>query len=148
MRIYVDTSVLVAAHTREPHTDLAQAWLVAQSGGGLILSTWALVECDSAVAIKRRRGEMDADGQATAIADINAFATCFAPFIVPAEDDYRRARTLCRHAASGLRAGDALHLAMALRWDVTHFATLDKILATNAIAHGLVTLVMPPSTGA
>ncbi|MHB8254827.1 MAG: type II toxin-antitoxin system VapC family toxin [Acidiferrobacter sp.] len=106
------------------------------------------MECDSAVAIKRRRGEMDADGQAAAIADINAFVAYFAPFMVPVAEDYQRARALCRHAASGLRTGDALHLAMALRWDVTHFATLDKILAANAIAHGLATLVMPPSTGA
>ena len=100
------------------------------------------------MAIKRRRGEMDADGQAAAIADINAFAECFAPIIVPTEEDYQRARALCRHAASGLRAEDALHLAMALRWDVTHLATLDTILAANAIAHGLATLVMPPSVGA
>lgn len=148
MRVYVDTSVLVAAHTREPHTDIAQEWLSAQSGGGLILSTWALVECDSAVAIKLRRGEMDADGQAAAMADINAFAACFAPFAVPVEEDCQRARELCRHAASGLRAGDSLHLAMALRLDATHFATLDKILATNAAAHGLATLIMPLGTSA
>ena len=148
MRIYVDTSVLMTAHTREPHADLAQAWLVAQSSGGLILSTWALVKCGDAVAIKRRHGEIDADGQAGAIADVSAFTARFSPFIAPMEEDYQRARTLCRHAASGLRAGDALHFAMTLRWDITHFATPGRVLATNALAHGLATPVMPPSTGA
>jgi predicted nucleic acid-binding protein len=141
MRAYVDTSVLVAAHTREPYTGIAQAWLAEQSGGGLLLSTWALVECDSALSIKLRRSEMDAAGQAVAIADIDAFATRFTPFVVPAEADYQRARELCRHAGSGLRAGDSLHLAMALRLNATHFATLDKVLAANAVAHGLTTVI-------
>jgi hypothetical protein len=54
MRVYVDTSVLVAAHVREPHTDLAQRWF-SEQGSGLLFSMWGLVECDSALAIKRRR---------------------------------------------------------------------------------------------
>lgn len=143
MRVYVDTSVLVAAHTREPHTDIAQAWLAAQSAGGLLLSTWTLVECDSAMAIKVRRGELDAAGQVAAIADIDAFSARFAPFIVPVEADCQRGRELCRHTASGLRAGDSLHLAMAMRLGATHFATLDKVLGANAAAHGLATVITP-----
>lgn len=146
MRTYVDTSVLVAAHIREPFTDIAQAWLAAQSAGGLLISTWALVECDSAMAIKVRRGELDAAGQAAAIADIGAFAAHFAPFVVPLDADYLRARALCRHAASGLRAGDSLHLAIARRLEAFHFATLDNILATNAAAHGMATVITLPGT--
>lgn len=146
MRVYVDTSVLVAAYTREPHTDIAQAWLAAQSGGALMLSTWTLVECDSAMAIKLRRGELDNAEQAAAIADIEAFAALFSPFVVPTEADHQRSRELCRHAASGLRAGDSLHLAMALRLNATHFATFDKILAANAAAHGLAMVITLPSS--
>jgi len=146
--VYVDTSVLVAAHTREPHTAAAQAWLSAQSGGGLILSTWTLGECDSAISIKVRRGELDAKGQAAAIADIDAFVARFSPFTIPREEDFQRARELCRHAASRLRAGDALHLAMALRLGATQFATLDQILSTNAQAHGLTGAITLPDTGA
>ena len=83
MPVYMDTSVLVAAHTREPHTVLAQTWLAGQSSSGLILSTWALVECDSALAIKRRRGELDEIGPMAASADIDAFAARFAPLVTP-----------------------------------------------------------------
>jgi len=146
MRVYVDTSVLVAAHTREPYTDIAQAWLAAQSGSTLLLSTWTLLECDSAMAIKLRRGELDHAGQMAAIADINAFAACFPSFVVPTEADHQRSRELCRHAASGLRAGDSLHLAMALRLNASHFATLDKVLAANAAAHGLALVITLPSS--
>jgi predicted nucleic acid-binding protein len=137
MPVYVDTSVLVAAHTREPHTGVAQAWLAEQSGGGLILSTWALLECESALAIKWRRGELDDAGKLAASADIEAFAAYFAPWAVANEADHLRARELCRHAPSGLRAGDALHLALALRLKASHFATLDRILGNNAAAQGM-----------
>lgn len=138
MRVYVDTSVLVAAHTREPHTVVAQTWLAGQSGGGLILSTWMLLECESVLAIKLRRGELDAAGQAAASADIDEFAGHFVPCVVPNEADHQRARDLCRHAPSGLRAGDALHLAIAQRLQASHFATLDRTLANNAATHGLI----------
>jgi predicted nucleic acid-binding protein len=144
MRTYVDTSVLVAAHTREPHTALAQAWLAEQSGSDLIITSWALVECDSALAIKRRRGELDEGGQMTASADIDAFASRFAPLVTAQESDHQRARELCRQAASGLRAGDALHLAVALRLETSHFATIDKVLADNAVKHGMTVSISLP----
>lgn len=143
MRTYVDTSVLVAAHVREPHTDLAQAWFSGQ-GGGFLLSTWALVECESALAIKVRRGELDAGAQARAICDIDAFAARFAPLVTPEEADYQHARALCRDAAAGLRAGDALHLAMALRLGAAALATLDAVLAGSAQAHGIVPALTIP----
>jgi hypothetical protein len=144
MRVYVDTSVLVAAHVREPHTGLAQAWLAEQCGS-LLLSNWALVECDSALAIKRRRGELDTASQASAMTAIDAFATRFAPLATPMEADLQRARMLCRNADSGLRAGDALHLAIALRLGVDQLATLDSVLAKNAAMHGLAPAITLPT---
>lgn len=147
--IYVDTSVLVAAHTREPHTHLAQAWLAGQSGGGLILTTWTPLECESALAIKRRRGELDEAGQIAASRDIEAFAarfvSNFAPLATPQEADHQRARELVSQASSGLRAGDALHLAVALRLGADQFATLDRVLAGNAARHGLTLAINMPA---
>jgi len=143
MRIYVDTSVLVAAHVSEPHTDLAQRCLSEQSSG-LLISMWALVEADSALAIKRRRGELDAASQAVAITDIDGFSARFGPHVLPLEADMQRARVLCRNVDSGLRAGDALHLALALRLGVSHLATLDVVLAKNATAHGIVPAITLP----
>ncbi len=145
MRVYVDTSVLVAAHTREPHTALAQTWLAEQSGSDLIIATWALVECDSALAIKRRRGELDEASQIAASADIEHFAKRFAPFVTAQESDHQRAQELCRQASSGLRAGDALHLAVALRLETTHIATLDKVLSDNAVKHGMTRAITMPT---
>jgi predicted nucleic acid-binding protein len=144
MRVYVDTSVLVAAHICEPHTDLAQRWFSEQSSG-LLFSMWTFVECDSALVFKRRRGELDAASQAVAINDIDTFAARFGPHVLTLEADMQRARALCRNVDSGLRAGDALHLAMALRLGASHLATLDVVLAKNATAHGIVPAITLPT---
>ena len=45
---------------------------------------------------------------------------------------FHRAAVLTLDAASGLRAGDALHLAAALDSKVKSIATLDDVLAKNA----------------
>ncbi|MBU2839951.1 type II toxin-antitoxin system VapC family toxin [Acidithiobacillus thiooxidans] len=136
MSVYVDTSVLVAAHCSEKYTGLAQGWLEELSDAELIISTWTLLECESALAIKVRRQELDLSNQSAVLADIQAFADMYAPFPVPDEQDYGQARKFCRLAGCGLRAGDALHLALALRLETRQFLTLDHLLGTNAVAQG------------
>lgn len=132
---YVDTSVLVAAHVREPHTARAQQWL--SSGDSLLVSGWALVECDSALGIKRRRREIDARQQAAALRDIDAFVAGMATLVHAEPDDFAAARSFCRRTTDGLRAGDALHLAIALRLQARKFATLDDALSSAAAASGI-----------
>lgn len=146
--VYVDTSVLIAAHTREPHTHLAQTWLSGQ-GAGLLLGTWTWLECESALAIKCRRGELNEVSQQSAGRDIAEFighyaSANYAPLVVPSEADFQRARELVRQAGSGLRAGDALHLAVALRLGANRLATLDRVLANNAARHGLAMAIELP----
>jgi uncharacterized protein len=139
MSCYVDTSVLIAAHTHEQQTSLAQNWLMTQQGSDLILSVWTLVECESALAIKFRRGEIDEVDHIDTTRELREFTAKFSPIAVPIEQDFQKARELCRNVLSGLRSGDALHLAMALRLDVALFVTFDRILNKNAEALGLKT---------
>jgi hypothetical protein len=138
MRIYVDTSVIIAAHTREPKTVEAQNWLAEQNSGVLILSSWMLVECTSALAIKQRRAEITEKTRLSAESDIDALVAYFSPVVIPVESDYAHARQLCRYVSSNLRAGDSLHLAVAIHEQATHFATFDSILAGNAVAQGIL----------
>ena len=134
---YLDTSVLVAAHVREPHTRLAQEWLSEHSGKLLLFSAWGLVECASALSIKLRRGEIDAPQQADTMTDIENFVARMTRLVMPTATSFQQARTWCLNASSGLRAGDALHLALAVESGVCQFATLDLNLAANSVSHGM-----------
>lgn len=137
MRVYLDTSVLVAAHTREPATAQVQAWLSKRNADDFIVSTWALVECESALSIKERRGELTHSARLAASAAIGSFAARLAPLVTPVEADFKSAGHFCTYAASRLRAGDALHLALALRAKSQSLATLDQVLDENATLNGL-----------
>jgi Predicted nucleic acid-binding protein, contains PIN domain len=125
MSVYVDTSVLVAAHCSEKHTGLAQGWLEELSDAELIISAWTLLECESALAIKVRRQELDLSNQSAVLDDIQVFADMYAPFPVPDEQDYGQARKFCRLAGCGLRAGDALHLASGIGFALGDAAIFD-----------------------
>ena len=50
---------------------------------------------------------------------------------------FENAARMTRDVASGLRAGDALHLAVALELGVSGLATAHSVLAANAKRHGL-----------
>jgi predicted nucleic acid-binding protein len=49
-----------------------------------------------------------------------------------AQAAFHRAAVLSLNAESGLRSGDALHLAVALENKIKTLATLDEVLAKNA----------------
>ncbi|ADC72191.1 conserved hypothetical protein [Thioalkalivibrio sp. K90mix] len=51
---YLDTSILVAALTREPRTEDMQKWLAAQSADSLCISDWVLTEFSTALSMKVR----------------------------------------------------------------------------------------------
>jgi predicted nucleic acid-binding protein len=63
----------------------------------------------------------------------------------PLQADHQRARELVSQANSGLRAGDALHLATALRLGANQLATLDRVLAGNAATQGLTLAIKLPA---
>jgi predicted nucleic acid-binding protein len=64
-----------------------------------------------------------------------------ATILVPAPADYELATRLVENFESGLRAPDALHLAIAQNNDVAALATGDKVLAQAAAALGLKPIV-------
>lgn len=143
MRIYVDTSLVIASHVREAESARALAWLAEHADKPLLFSTWLLTECASALSIKQCRGEIDAALHAEASAGVEALVRHLGPAHPPQESDFLAARGFCSQASSGLRAGDALHLAIALRLGASHFATFDTTLARAATVQGLVAVPAP-----
>ena len=133
--IYVDVSVWIALLTNEASSLALKSWLEGETGV-LLTSRWSVVELSSALSIKVRRTELLQE-QALALAGhFDALVSSQVRLLPVASADYDHAAAMCRNAASGLRAGDALHLAVAARARASHLMTLDKVMNLNALNMG------------
>lgn len=140
MTLYLDTSVLVAALTNEAATPRIQSWLAAQAAGECAISEWVVTEFSSALSIKLRSGQIALPGRAAALAMFARLrADSFVVLPVTATN-FRGASRLADQYALGLRAGDALHLALCADRGAT-LCTLDRRLAEAAPAVGVGVLL-------
>ena len=133
---YVDTSVLVAALTREPATLRMQDWMARQPAAALAVSDWVLTEFSAALSIKVRSGQLPAAHRAEALAVFTTMMEASFRLLPVTGEDFRAAARLADQHATGLRAGDALHLAVASRRGA-RVRTLDQGLAAAAEVLGV-----------
>ena len=110
--IYIDTSALVPVFIREPKSEAVIGWLES-SGQRLAISEWSLVEFASAVAIKVRTGQAAPNLAKQVATRVREFAQKHCTVAVPGREEFRRAAELAGENTLKLRAGDALHLAIA-----------------------------------
>ena len=141
MTVYVDTSVLVSALTREVSTASSQLWLAAQPAGQLAVSDWTLTEFSAAISAKQRTGALDAAAAARVRAEFARLCASHLQVWEVSQTLFRRAAALCEAAGEGLRAGDALHLAAAEAHGA-ELATLDRRLSAAAAVAGVRTQVV------
>ena len=125
MSYYLDTSFVVAAITNESMTQSVRAWLGQNEGADLLISEWVRTEVSSALSIKLRTGQLGEPHRAQALAEFHRF--CRENFItVPVTaDHFRTAARFSDRYELGLRAGDALHLAIAREQGAT-LCSLDR----------------------
>ena len=138
---YLDTSILVAALTREPRTADMQQWLALQAADTLSISEWVITEFSSALSMKVRMGLLTPNERATVL---TAFATLRESSLTTlpvATTDYHTSAHFADHHASGLRAGDALHLAIAYNHGL-ELCSLDKTLVGAAPPLGVSALLL------
>ena len=134
---YLDTSLLVPLHIHEPKSPNVRAWLIGVGAAELAVSEWCITEFASASSIKTRTGQIDQAKKDLAQAEFLAFIRFRVKRVILVDSiDFRRAAELCDRWQTGLRAGDALHLAIAERHGLT-VCTLDRGMWTAAQALGL-----------
>lgn len=129
--IYLDTSVAVSLLVPEPRTADVKAWF-----GGLneipVSGDWLLTEFDSAVSIKLRAGEL-VESDAKIVRKEFEKLTMSGLRIVPvSRTAFGSAADLAKQHTHRLRAGDALHLAVAREIGAQSVATLDSVMSANA----------------
>lgn len=139
--IYADTSALIPAFIREPKSDAVLAWFES-SGARLIVSEWAIAEFSSGAAIKVRTGQLAPGIAKQARERFLAFVEEHCAIAVPQRSEFRRAADLAGHPELKLRAGDALHLAIAEASNVQSILCLDETMSNGAKAIGLDVVIV------
>ena len=139
--LYLDTSLLVAAFTHEPATHRALAWLEGSRREALLVSDWVDTEFAAALSMKVRTKEIDVAYRAKAMALFAKSVTDSMEVAVVTSAHLNQAARLAGNYMVGLRAGDALHLAVASDKGAT-LCTLDKRLAGAGKALKLATALV------
>ncbi len=129
--VYLDTSVAVSLLVPEPKTADVKTWFAGLSETP-VSGDWLLSEFASAISIKVRSGEL-AENNAKALRKEFETLTGNGLRIVPvSRAAYRDAAELAKQHTRRIRAGDALHLAVAREIGAKSVATLDSVMSANA----------------
>lgn len=134
--IYVDTSVWCAYCFNEPETPEAVRWLAEAELDRTATAWWTDTEFASAAAIKQR---IKGQSRTSVVRAHDAFesAAAMTHRLSTVDEDFAYAAQLCRDPDTRLRAGDALHLAIALRHHCRALASLDRDMNDAAQRLGL-----------
>lgn len=139
--LYLDTSVIVASLSTEVASPRIQDWLAEQRASRLHVSEWTLTELSSAVALKVRTGQFDLKQRAAALAIASRWIAESFTLLPITSGHFRTAARIVDHYRLALRAGDALHLAVASDHGAT-VHTLDRRLAEAGPVLGIATQLL------
>ncbi|MBF0152169.1 MAG: type II toxin-antitoxin system VapC family toxin [Magnetococcales bacterium] len=134
---YFDTSFVAPLILEELSSRRIQEFVVQLANEKWAVSHWTCVEFSSLLAREVRMRRMV---QQDALEADNRFRKMIAESFVelsPTRDDFDLAGQYLRNYATGLRAGDALHLAVARNHHVRTLYTLDKTMLKAGLLLGL-----------
>jgi predicted nucleic acid-binding protein len=126
--LYFDTSFLVPLILPEATSDKIAAFVRRLPTEEFAVSHWARVEFSSLIAREVRIGGLDAQAAARADARFEAMVNESFTVLLPNADDFGLAKRYVNQFETGLRAGDALHLAVASNHRTELIYSLDKTL--------------------
>jgi uncharacterized protein len=126
--LYFDTSSLVPMVLAESTSDKVERFLERQPPGELTVSYWTRLEFSSLLAREVRMGGLEPQAALDADAQFEALVNESFVLLLPRFDDYELARRYLQHYRTALRAGDALHLAIASNNRASAIYSFDKAL--------------------
>ena len=129
--VYLDTSAAVPLFVREPSSAAVDAWFES-CAEPLLSSDWIVTEFASALSLKERAGALSTKDARAAWRGFEDFCESGLRLLTVSRQAFREGARLARQPGHGLRAGDALHLAVVLEAGAGTIATLDTMLAANA----------------
>lgn len=131
MALYADTCILLPLFFRDPSTEAALAWLEQAGKETIQISPWTRAEFASAAGIMARRGDISAQLHEEGLERFDRLVSTRLALEAVDTTDFERARNWIADYRSGLRAGDALHLAVCARLNA-RLCTADEALARAA----------------
>jgi predicted nucleic acid-binding protein len=137
LTVYLDTSVLLPSFVTEATSPVVQRWFSEHASEEWVTSLWTSVEFASAIGNRIRGGTLSFGEGEVALAAFDREIAGKAELAEPQADDFVFARRAVAKFNLGLRGGDALHVAIALRLEAPLLLTLDRRLANAARAFGL-----------
>ena len=129
--MYVDTSVIVAMLTDEPKTQACKDWFSSLKQAPMS-GDWLITEFYSAIALKQRIGQLREKDVKATMHQFEHLTNNGGIKLMPiARETFTKAGQLT-HQYTNTRAGDALHLSVAMQCEAKAFATLDNTQAASA----------------
>lgn len=125
---YFDTSFLAPLILQEPTSIKVERFMTRLPAGELVISHWTRVEFSSLLAREVRMGSLDRQAARDADAQFETVVTESFVVLLPNADDFSLAKAYLGNYETGLRAGDALHLAVARNHGAKTIYSLDKTL--------------------
>ena len=130
--LYLDTSVVASLVLNDAHSATVRKWFERKKRDQFAISDWTRVEFASAVAHLERMAQLDRSQADAARATFRDEVESAMEVLRLRHEDFGLAVDLLAAPATGLRAGDALHLAIVRNAALPGFETLDEGLAQAA----------------
>jgi predicted nucleic acid-binding protein len=124
--IYLDTSFVAPLVIAEESSEAIEATIMKVKPGELATGLWTQIELASLVARKLRMGELSATDADAVRRECKKILDESFKMLLPTAADFATATTFLEIPKTGLRAGDAMHLAIAANHGARKIWSLDQ----------------------